>query len=149
MTNKKIRYQLLTDADLAEEVEAHCRRAKITKSDFFSKALKAFIDQRGETEIDRRYCRRLNKLSDDLDRVIGDLAHVRTDVEMIVESLALFIRLSIRMSAHVPEPDAALEAIARERLLKFVEEVGRRIARNRRPYAAREKAKENAGKEVL
>jgi len=127
MTNKKTRCQVLTDADLAEEIETYCRRARITKSDFFNKALKAYFEQRGETEIDRRYCKRLDKLS-------GDLERMRRDEEMILESLALFIRFSIAMNANKPLPDKATMAIAHERYLRFVDQVGHQIARGRMPF---------------
>jgi len=97
MTNKKTRCQVLTDADLAEEIETYCRR------------------------------KRLDKLS-------GDLERMRRDEEMILESLALFIRFSIAMNANKPLPDKATMAIAHERYLRFVDQVGHQIARGRMPF---------------
>jgi hypothetical protein len=53
---------------------------------------------------------------------------LRRDVEIVLESLALFIRFSITLNAHTPAPDKATQAVAQERFQKFVEQVGRQIA---------------------
>ncbi|MDD4616034.1 MAG: CopG family transcriptional regulator [Alphaproteobacteria bacterium] len=137
MTNKKIRCQVLTDEGLADQIEAYCRRARVTKSDFFNKALKAFFEQRGETEIDRRYCKRLDRFSVDLDQILRELRHVRRDEEMILESFAVFIRFTIALNADKQLPDKAAFAIAHERYLRFVDQVGRHIALGRTPASAK------------
>ncbi|MCO0638058.1 CopG family transcriptional regulator, partial [Lutimaribacter sp. EGI FJ00014] len=54
------------------------------------------------------------------------------DTEMVLETLALFIRFSIALHAHMPIPDKATQAIAQERFQKFVEQVGRQIASGKR-----------------
>ncbi|TKB05649.1 MAG: CopG family transcriptional regulator, partial [Mesorhizobium sp.] len=75
-----------------------------------------------------------------LDRLSRDLAHVRRDSEVILESLALFIRFSITLHAHTPVPDRATQAIAQERFEKFVEKVGRQIASGKKSLS-----KDNGG----
>jgi len=138
MATKKIRYQVFVDEDMAEKIETFCRQARITKSSLINKAVIANFEQRGETEIDQRYCKRLDKLSDDLERLRSvlelprrDLEHIQRDVEMILESLALFIRFSIAINAYMPMPDKATMAVAHERYLRFVDQVGHQIARGR------------------
>ncbi|MDD4616383.1 MAG: CopG family transcriptional regulator [Alphaproteobacteria bacterium] len=129
MSNKKIRHQFLLEPDLSEKLESLCRLPGATKTDVVAKAIRAFIDRRGETEIDQRYAKRLDNLS-------ADLRHVRRDAEMILESLALFIRFSIALNASKPLPDKAAMAIAHERYLRFVDEIGRRMAQGKKPFAA-------------
>ncbi|TIV08724.1 MAG: CopG family transcriptional regulator, partial [Mesorhizobium sp.] len=109
------------------------RDPSTTKSAIVAKAIEAFIERRGESEFDRRYGVRLDRLS-------RDLAHVRRDSEVILESLALFIRFSITLHAHTPVPDRATQAIAQERFEKFVEKVGRQIASGKKSLS-----KDNGG----
>nr|WP_288142738.1 CopG family transcriptional regulator [Mesorhizobium sp.] len=125
MKPPRIRHQFLLDSELSEKLAQLSRNPSTTKSEIVAKAVQAFIDQRGENELDRRYGKRLDRLSRDLD-------HVRRDAEMILESLALFIRFSITLHAHTPVPDRATQAVAQERFQKFVEQVGRQIASGKR-----------------
>ncbi|MGX9181892.1 CopG family transcriptional regulator [Mesorhizobium sp. BHbdii] len=125
MKSHRIRHQFLLGPELSEKLENLSRDPSTTKSEVVAKAVEAFIERRGENELDRRYGKRLDRLSRDLD-------HVRRDVEMILESLALFIRFSITLHAHTPVPDRATQAIAQERFDKFVEQVGRQIASGKR-----------------
>jgi predicted DNA-binding protein len=121
----KIRHQFLLDPELSEKLEKLCRHPGATKSEIVAKAVEAFIERRGESELDQRFRQRLDRLSRDLDLT-------RRDVEMILESLALFIRFIITLNAHTPLPDKATQAIAQERFQKFVEQVGRQIAGGKR-----------------
>ncbi|WP_353642508.1 CopG family transcriptional regulator [Mesorhizobium sp. WSM2239] len=125
MKPARIRHQFLLDSELSEKLAQLSRNPSTTKSEVVAKAVQVFIDQRGENELDRRYGKRLDRLSRDLD-------NVRRDAEMILESLALFIRFSITLHAHTPAPDKATQAIAQERFQKFVEQVGRQIASGKR-----------------
>jgi hypothetical protein len=121
MKAERIRHQFLLEPALSEKLEALARRPGATKSEIVAKAIEAFIERRGENELDQRYGKRLDRISRDLD-------HLRRDVEIVLESLALFIRFSITLNAHTPAPDKATQAVAQERFQKFVEQVGRQIA---------------------
>ncbi|BCM17820.1 CopG family transcriptional regulator [Mesorhizobium sp. J8] len=123
----RIRHQFLLEPALSEKLDRLSRNPSTTKSAIVAKAVEAFIELRGENELDQRYGKRLDHLSRDLD-------HVRRDVEMILESLALFIRFSITLHAHTPVPDKATQAVAQERFDKFVEQVGRQIASGKRSF---------------
>ncbi|MER9751342.1 CopG family transcriptional regulator [Mesorhizobium sp. M0140] len=125
MKPHRIRHQFLLEHELSEKLETLSRNPSTTKSAIVAKAVEAFIERRGENELDNRYGMRLDRLSRDLD-------HIRTDVEVILESLALFIRFSITLHSHTPVPDRATQAIAQERFDKFVEQVGRQIASGKR-----------------
>lgn len=121
MKSQRVRHQFLLEPELSEKLDNLSRDPSTTKSAVVAKAVEAFIERRGENELDRRYGVRLDRLS-------RDLAHVRHDTEMILESLALFIRFLITLHAHTPVPDRATQAIAQDRFDKFVEQVGRQIA---------------------
>lgn len=125
MNPKRINHQIRLDAQLSEKLDQLSRNASTSKADLVAKAVEAFIERRGENELDRRYGQRLDRMS-------GDLNRVGRDAEMILESLALFIRFSIALHAHAPVPDNATQAIAQERFQKFVEQVGRQIASGKR-----------------
>lgn len=125
MKPHRIRHQFSLEAELSQKLDSLSRNPSTTKTALVTKAVQAFIEQRGENELDRRYGLRLDRLS-------RDLAHTRRDVEIILESLALFIRFSITLHAHTPVPDKATQAVAQERFDKFVEQVGRQIASGKR-----------------
>ena len=124
MKSRKIRHQFFLEEDASARLEQLCRKASVTKSELVGKAVEAILEGRNGSELDKRYAQRLNRISRNLSRVRGD-------TEMILESLALFIRYSITLNAHTPMPDEATQAVARERFLKFVDQVGQQIARGR------------------
>ncbi len=124
MTSRKIRHQFCLEEDASAKLEQLCRKASVTKSELVGRAVEAFIEGRIDGEADKRYAQRLNRISRNLSRV-------RSDTEMILESLALFIRYNITLNAHTPLPDEATQALARERFFKFVDQVGQQIAKGR------------------
>lgn len=136
MRNKKIRHQFLLEPDFNKKFEAICRLPGATKTDVVAKAIKAFIANHGEAEIDQRYAKRLDNLS-------GDLRHVRCDVEMILESLARFILYNAALNASKPIPDKAASAIGRERYRRFIDEVAHNIAHGKRPFEDDDKKEES------
>ncbi|WP_192355977.1 CopG family transcriptional regulator [Mesorhizobium mediterraneum] len=125
MKPHRIRHQFLLEPELSEKLDKLSRGPSTTKSAVVAKAVEAFVERRGENELDQRYGKRLDRLS-------RELGHVRRDAEMILETLALFIRFSITLHAHTPVPDKATQAIAQDRFDKFVEQVGRQIASGKR-----------------
>lgn len=90
MKSRKIRHQFCLEEDASAKLEKLCRKASVTKSELVGKAVEAFIEGRIEGETDKRYAQRLNRISRNLSRVRGD-------TEMILESLALFIRYNITL----------------------------------------------------
>lgn len=128
MKAERIRHQFLLEPELSEKLDTLARRPGATKSEIVAKAIEAFIERRGESELDQRYGKRLDRISRDLDQL-------RRDAEAILESLVLFIRFSIALNAHTPAPDKATQAIAQERFQKFVEQVGRQIAGGKKSFA--------------
>ena len=54
---------------------------------------------------------------------------------MLLESLSLFVRYQLMVTAPLPEADAAGGAIGRDRVESFVAQVGRQIAAGTRTLA--------------
>lgn len=131
MKRERIRHQFLLDRALSEKLEDLSRGPGATKSETVARAVAAFIEQRGENALDQRYGRRLDRLS-------RDLGSARRDVEMILESLALFIQFQITLNAHTPPPDKPTQAVAQARFQKFIGQVGRQIAGGKRALGQRD-----------
>ena len=119
MRHHKIRHQFYLDQILSDKLEEISRRT--SKSEIIARAVISFLEHRGENELDKRYGIRLDRLS-------RDLSLVRRDLEICIESLALFIRFVITLNAHTPAPDQATQAIAQERYLNFIDQVGKHVA---------------------
>lgn len=117
----KIRHQLFLDADLSEKLEALAARPGASKSAILADAVAAWLTRRGSQELDDRFGLRLNRISAQLNRI-------ERDGQVLLESLALFVRYQLTVTAPLPEPDAAARAIGRDRFQSFVDQVGRQIA---------------------
>lgn len=122
MISKKVRHQLFLDEAISQRLEALADKPGMNKSAVLADAVKAWLDRRGSNELDDRFGQRLNRLSAQLNRI-------ERDERILLESLALFVRLTLLRDAHLPEPDAATRALARERFEQFVAQVGRQLAR--------------------
>jgi len=122
MRTPRIRHQCLLDADLSDRLEAVTRHPSTTKSAVIETALKDWFERKGQHELDTRFSPRLDRLSRGQDRL-------RRDLDVVLESLALFVRYQLTQTAHLPEPDAAARAQGQDRFQRFVDQVGRRLAK--------------------
>ncbi|MFA4994127.1 MAG: hypothetical protein WC521_02355 [Bdellovibrionales bacterium] len=125
MKTKKIRCQIFLEPGSIEKLGMLSQRPGTTKGDVVAKAIEALIERRNTAEFDQQYIKRL-------DRITRDVGKARRDIEMTLESLALFIRYNISHDAHLPLPDKAAYAIAQKRYLKFVDDVGHQLAYSRK-----------------
>lgn len=121
MKRSKIRHQLFLDADLSEKLEALAARPGASKSAILADAVAAWLNRRGAQELDDRFGLRLNRISAQLNRI-------ERDGQVLLESLALFVRYQLTVTAPLPEPDPAARAVGRDRFQSFVDQVGRQIA---------------------
>lgn len=119
--SNKVRYQLFLPAEVSVRFEALAAKPGMNKSAILSDALTAWLDRRGSNELDDRFGQRLNRISAQLNRF-------ERDQLIQLESLALFIRLTLMRDAHLPDPDAATRALARDRYETFITQVARHIA---------------------
>ena len=70
-----------------------------------------------------------------------DIGLVRRDLEILLESHALFVRYQLTVTAPLPEADTAALAIGNDRFERFISQLGRQIAGGKRtlPMAERER----------
>jgi len=117
----KSRHQLYLDPDLTEKLEALAAKPGASKSAILADAVAAWLTRRGTQELDDRFGLRLNRISAQLNRI-------ERDQQVLLESLALFIRYQLTVTAPLPEPDQAARAVGRDRFQAFIDQVGRQIA---------------------
>ena len=125
----KIRQNLYIDRELSDALEALAAGPRGNKSHLVNDALKDWLARRGTKEVD-------DLLKVRLDRLTRELAGARRDIDVLLESLSLFVRYQLMVTAPLPEGDAAAIAVGRERFDKFVAQVGRQLASARRTLGA-------------
>src|SRR3546814_16450553 len=98
----KPRHHLYLDDELTERLETLAAKPGSSKSAIVSDALRAFIARRGANELDER-------LKVRLDRVSRQLNRIERDQQNLLESLALYVRYYLHVTAPLPEaaPEAA------------------------------------------
>ena len=129
MNKAKVRYQLFLDQATSARLEALASKPGLNKSAVLVDAVNAWLDRRGSNELDDRFGQRLNRLSAQLNRI-------ERDQRILLESVALFVRMTLLRDAHLPDPDVATRALARDRFEQFVEQVGRQLAAGNQSLAA-------------
>jgi len=121
----KIRQNLYIDRELSDALEALAAGPRGNKSHIVNDALRDWLARRGTKEVD-------DLLKGRLDRLTRELADARRDIDVLLESQALFVRYQLMVTAPLPEADAAARAIGRDRFEAFVSQVGRQLASGKR-----------------
>lgn len=124
---ERVRYQLFLPKPLSERLEALAAKPGATKSAILTDAVTAWLNRRGSSELDDRFGLRLDRLS-------TALARIERDGQIVIETLALFIRFELSIQAPLAENDQAGRAVGRDRFEAFVTQVGRQIAAGRRSF---------------
>ena len=124
----KPRHQIYLDEGLTEALDRLGGKAGTSKSAIVADALRAFLDRRAAGQLDE-----LLKVR--LDRVSRALGRVERNQKILMESLALFVRYQLTVTAPLPEADRAGQALGRERFQRFVDQVGRQLASGRQTFA--------------
>ena len=127
----KPRHHLYLDDTLSAELDRLGAKPGASKSAIVADALRAFLARRAASEIDDLFKVRLDRLSRQLGRI-------ERDQKILLESLALFVRYQLTVTAPLPEADKAAQAIGRERFQRFVDQVGRQLASGRATLGADE-----------
>jgi hypothetical protein len=125
----KVRQNLYLDRAVTDALEALASAPGANKSRMVNDALAAWLARRASHEVDTLFRTRLDRLS-------REIALTRRDLEVVLESLSLFIQHQLTVTAPLPENDAAAIAMGRRRFQDFVAEVGRQIAGSRRALVA-------------
>lgn len=121
----KVRQNLYIDQAVSDALDGLAARPGATKSGIVNDALRAYLARRGSKELDDLFKTRLDRMSRD----IGRLAR---DTDVLLESLSLFVRYQLTVTAPLPEADSAARAVGRERFEAFVAQVGRQLAGGKR-----------------
>ena len=124
----KVRQNLYIDAELSSALDMLARGSR-PKSRIVNDALKDYLARRASKEID-------DLLKTRLDRMSREMARMARDVDILLESLSLFVRYQLTVTAPLPEGDSAALAIGRDRFEAFVGQVGRQIAAGKRTLGA-------------
>ena len=117
----KCRHQLYLAEDISAKLEALAAKPGASKSAILADAVQAWLTRRGTLELDDRFTHRLERISLQLGRI-------ERDQQIVLESLALFVRYYLTTNAPLPEPDQAARAVGRDRFQSFIDQVGRQIA---------------------
>jgi len=128
---EKCRHQLYLDADISARLEELAAKPGASKSAILADALQAWLTKRGAHELDDRFGLRLERMS-------GQLGRIERDQQIVMESLALFIRFFLTINAPLPEADQAARAVGRDRFKAFIDQVGRNLASGTRTLARAE-----------
>lgn len=125
----KVRQNLYLDYEITQQLSALAKGRGGNKSRIVNDALRSWLKRRASEEIDD-----LLKLR--LDRMSQDIGLVRRDLEILLESHALFVRYQLTVTAPLPEADAAALAIGNDRFERFIAQLGRQIAGGKRTLDA-------------
>jgi predicted transcriptional regulator len=117
----KPRHHLYLDAELTAQLEALAAKPGTSKSAIVADALRAYIERRGAREID-------DLLKIRLDRITAEQRRTTRNINVVIESLSLFIHYQFSLTAQIPEPDAAARAVGRDRFQKFIDQISRQLA---------------------
>lgn len=123
----KVRQNLYLDREISDALEALAAGPGGNKSRLVNDALAAWLARRGAKEIDDLVKGRLDRLS-------RELGLVRRDLEVLIESLALFVRYQLLVTAPLPEGDSVALAVGLDRFEKFVGQVGRQVSSGKRTF---------------
>jgi predicted transcriptional regulator len=121
----KPRHHLYLDDALTEELDRLARKPGSSKSGIVADALRAYFVRGAASEVDA-------VLKARLDRFARALARFERNQEVLLETLALYVRWQLTVTAPLPESEqTAARAAGEARFHSFVEQLSRRIAAGR------------------
>ena len=132
----RIRHNLYLEVAVSDTLEILASRPGGSKSRIVSDALRAWFASRASRDLDDMVRTRL-------DRISRELGQTRRDTEVLLESLSLFIRYQLTVSAPLPEADHIARAVGRDRFEAFVAQVGRQIAGGKRSIGRNNEPEQN------
>tara|TARA_R110002049_G_scaffold247690_3_gene422197 strand:- start:249 stop:677 length:429 start_codon:yes stop_codon:yes gene_type:complete len=122
---KKDRLNVYFDPALSGELEALAARRKVSKSQIVEAALAAFLSPDGADQREAAIVRRLDRLTRAIERL-------ERDQSIGNEAMALFVKFWLTTTPPLPdEMREAAQASGKERYDRFVEAVGRRLAKGK------------------
>lgn len=125
----KPRHHLYLDDELTAQLDQLGSKPGTSKSAIIADALRAYLNRRATREVD-------DLLKTRLDRMSNQLSRIERDSLVLLETLSLFVRYQLTVTAPLPDADKAAQAVGRERFRRFVDQVGRQLASGRSIGAA-------------
>jgi predicted transcriptional regulator len=130
----KPRHHLYLDDALTADLDRLARKPGASKSAIVADALRAYLARGAASEVDAVLKVRLDRFS----RALG---RVERNQEILLETLALYVRWQLTVTAPLPESEqAAARAAGEARFQSFIDQLSRRLAAGRgvgRELAAR------------
>ena len=130
----KPRHHLYLDDALTAELERLAKAPGASKSAIIADALQAYLTRGAAHEVDA-------VLKTRLDRFARTLGRIERNEEILLETLALYVRWQLTVTAPLPESEqAAARASGEARFASFIDQLSRRLAAGRgvgRELAAR------------
>jgi hypothetical protein len=121
----RTRLNLFIEHEHAQRLEALATMKGLSKSAIIAAALAAFLAPESGDQREAIIAKRLDRLSRQFDK----LEH---DQNILIETLALYVRYYLTVSIPVPEAQqAAARAQGRARFAQFIEQLGRHLLRGR------------------
>jgi predicted transcriptional regulator len=127
----KIRHQFLLSEALSVRLEELAAKPGASKSAIVADAIDAWLNKRASNALDDRFGQRL-------DRLTNVLSRIERNGQIVLETLALFVRYELAIHAPLADNDQAGRAVARERFNAFITQVSRQIASGRQTIGADE-----------
>jgi hypothetical protein len=123
MKTRKCRHQFFLPEPLSERLEALAAKPGASKTSIMTEAFTGWLDRRAAHELDDRFGGRLDRHSRSADRMERKL-------NFLAETLGLFVRHQLTLTAHQPAFDAETQQMGQLRYDAFVKLVGRLAARS-------------------
>jgi hypothetical protein len=121
----RARLNIFIEPDHAKRLDQVAAHKGVSKSAVIAAALASFLSPDGEDQREAAIAKRLDRLSRQFDRL-------ERDQNVLIESVALYIRYFLTVSIPVPEgQQEAARAQGRARYLQFIEQLARHIQRGR------------------
>ena len=124
-----VRHQLFLPRALSERLDTLAAGPGMSRSRIFAEAMAAFLERGGDDELERRFAQRLDRISNQLERL-------ERNGRIALESHGLFVRYMLTVNAPLAEGDETARVIGRDRFAAFVERVGRQLASGRSSFLA-------------
>lgn len=118
----KPRHQVYLDDIVTAQLEELAKAPGGSKSAIVADALRLYFRHRGGTEHEAAIRLRLDRLSRHNDRL-------SRQIDVLTESLTIFVKGYLIQTTHLPDPDAAAMAKGAERFAAYIAAVGRNIAK--------------------
>jgi hypothetical protein len=125
----RIRHQFYLSEALSARLDALAAAPGASKSAILADAVTAWLDRRGTHALDDRFGQRL-------DRLTRGLGRIERNGQILLETLALFVRYELAIHPPLADNDQAGRAAGSARFNAFVTQVSRQIASGRQTFGA-------------